>query len=84
MTARILDVKYHILLPDAAMVGSPLDYYRWAPMKSLSGFEAYRRVSYRHALRDVAQHDLRAISRARCNLRWTTSAGAGDDRHSGR
>jgi uncharacterized alpha-E superfamily protein len=26
MTPRILDVKYHILLPDAAMVGSPLDY----------------------------------------------------------
>jgi uncharacterized alpha-E superfamily protein len=31
MTARILDVKYHILLPDAAMVGSPLDYSSGLP-----------------------------------------------------
>ena len=44
MTARILDVKYHLLLPDASMVGSPLDFYQWAALlKSLSGFEAYRR-----------------------------------------
>jgi uncharacterized alpha-E superfamily protein len=58
MTARILDVKYHILLPDAAMVGSPLDYYQWAALlKSLSGFEAYRR-KYHTGMRpiDVAQH----------------------------
>lgn len=44
MTCRILDVKYHLLLPDASMVGSPLDYYQWAALlKSMSGFEAYRR-----------------------------------------
>jgi len=44
MTARLLDVKYHLLLPDASMVGSALDYYQWAALlKSLSGFEAYRR-----------------------------------------
>src|SRR5512143_2013840 len=37
MTARILDVKYHLLLPDLSMVGSPLDYYQWAALlKSLS------------------------------------------------
>jgi uncharacterized alpha-E superfamily protein len=37
-------VKYHLLLPDASMVGSPLDYYQWAALlKSMSGFEAYRR-----------------------------------------
>lgn len=45
MTARILDVKYHILLPDLMKVGSPLDYYQWgALLKSLSGFEAFRRL----------------------------------------
>jgi uncharacterized alpha-E superfamily protein len=58
MTARILDVEYHILLPDAAMVGSPLDYYQWAALlKSLSDFEAYRRT-YHTGMRpvDVAQH----------------------------
>jgi uncharacterized alpha-E superfamily protein len=44
MTARILDVKYHLLLPDLSLVGSPIDYYQWAALlKSLSGFEAYRR-----------------------------------------
>jgi uncharacterized alpha-E superfamily protein len=44
MTARILDVKYHLLLPGPELVGSALDYYQWAALlKSLSGFEAYRR-----------------------------------------
>jgi uncharacterized alpha-E superfamily protein len=44
MTCRILDVKYHLILPDLAMVGSPLDYYQWvALLKSISGLEAYRR-----------------------------------------
>jgi uncharacterized alpha-E superfamily protein len=44
MTARILDVKYHLLLPDVSHVGSALDYYQWAALlKSLSGYEAFRR-----------------------------------------
>jgi uncharacterized alpha-E superfamily protein len=44
MTARILDVKYHLLLPDTARVGSPLDFYQWAALlKSLSAYEAFRR-----------------------------------------
>jgi uncharacterized alpha-E superfamily protein len=44
MTSRIMDVKYHIILPDLSMVGSALDYYQWAALlKSLSGFEAFRR-----------------------------------------
>jgi uncharacterized alpha-E superfamily protein len=57
MTARILDVKYYILLPDVSLVGSALDYYQWAALlKSLSGFEAYRRL-YHAGLRpiDVAE-----------------------------
>jgi uncharacterized alpha-E superfamily protein len=53
MSARTLDVKYHILLPSKEMVGSALDYYQWAALlKSLSGFEAYRRV-YPGGLRPV-------------------------------
>lgn len=45
MTARILDVRYHLLLPDISMVGSALDYYQWgALLKSMSAFEAYRRL----------------------------------------
>jgi uncharacterized alpha-E superfamily protein len=47
MTARILDVKYHLLLPDLHMVGSALDYYQWAALlKSLSGYEAFRRTCH--------------------------------------
>lgn len=53
MTARIVDVKYHLLLPDAALVGSPLDYYQWAALlKSLSGFEAFRRA-YHAGMRPI-------------------------------
>lgn len=53
MTARILDVKYHLLLPDLSMVGSALDFYQWAALlKSLSGFEAYRR-KYQGGLRPI-------------------------------
>ncbi|MBK1718261.1 alpha-E domain-containing protein [Thiocystis violacea] len=53
MTARILDVRYHLLLPDPALVGSPLDYYQWgALLKSLSGFEAYRRL-YQNGIRPI-------------------------------
>ncbi len=29
-TARILDVKYHLLLPAHEQVGGPLDYFQWA------------------------------------------------------
>ena len=53
MTARILDVRYHLLLPDVSLVGSPLDYYQWgALLKSLSGFEAYRRL-YHDGIRPI-------------------------------
>jgi uncharacterized alpha-E superfamily protein len=53
MTARIVDVKYHLLLPDASLVGSPLDYYQWAALlRSLSGFEAFRRA-YHAGMRPI-------------------------------
>jgi uncharacterized alpha-E superfamily protein len=56
MTSRILDVKYHLLLPDASMIGSPLDYYQWAALlKSMSGFEAYRRKYHQLRPLDVAE-----------------------------
>ena len=42
-TARILDVKYHILLPRVEDVGGALDYYQWAALlRSVSAFETYR------------------------------------------
>lgn len=44
-TARILDVKYHILLPSVKDVGGAADYYQWgALLKSVSAFEAYRKI----------------------------------------
>ncbi len=44
-TSRILDVKYHILLPSADQVGSTLDILHWmALLKSVSGFNTYRQV----------------------------------------
>lgn len=44
-TSRILDVKYHFLLPSVEDVGSPLDFLHWtALLKSVSGFNAYRRM----------------------------------------
>jgi uncharacterized alpha-E superfamily protein len=44
-TSRILDVKYHILLPSPKEVGSPLDFLHWmALLKSVSAFNTYRRL----------------------------------------
>jgi len=43
-TSRVLDVKYHILLPNPAPVGSPLDIMHWtALLKSVSAYDMYRR-----------------------------------------
>lgn len=44
-TARILDAKYHVLLPSVKDVGGAVDYYQWsAVLRSVSAFEAYRKV----------------------------------------
>ncbi|MDR8391632.1 alpha-E domain-containing protein [Aliifodinibius sp. S!AR15-10] len=44
-TSRILDVKYHILLPSPEEVGSTLDILQWmALLKSVSAFNTYRRI----------------------------------------
>lgn len=44
-TSRILDVKYHILLPSPKEVGSPLDFLHWmALLKSVTAFNTYRRL----------------------------------------
>jgi uncharacterized alpha-E superfamily protein len=44
-TSRILDVKYHILLPSGEKVGGNIDTIQWmAVLKSCSALEAYRKV----------------------------------------
>ena len=43
-TTRILDVKYYMLLPALSDVGTPYDDVQWsAVLKSVSGFEMYRK-----------------------------------------
>ncbi|MEM1252322.1 MAG: alpha-E domain-containing protein [Cyanobacteria bacterium P01_H01_bin.21] len=47
-TARILDVKYFILLPSVAAVGSPLDNLQWiALLRSASAYEMYRKCQHK-------------------------------------
>ncbi len=43
-TSRVLDVKYHMLLPESAKVGSPFDLIQWsALLKSVSAYDMYRK-----------------------------------------
>ncbi len=44
-TTRLLDIKYHVLLPDPADVGSPLDVSQWnALLRSAAGYQAFRQL----------------------------------------
>lgn len=44
-TSRLLDVKYHILLPTGERVGGNIDTIQWmAVLKSCSALEAYRKI----------------------------------------
>ncbi|MGC8476064.1 MAG: alpha-E domain-containing protein [Acetobacteraceae bacterium] len=44
-TTRLLDVKYHVLLPRTEEVGSPVDASQWnALLRSAAGYHAYRRL----------------------------------------
>ena len=44
-TTRLVDIKYHALLPSAADVGTPLDVAQWnALLRSASAYHGYRRV----------------------------------------
>jgi uncharacterized alpha-E superfamily protein len=57
-TARILDVKFHLLLPAVEPVGGPLDYFQWsAILRSVSALTAYHWV-YRDSLKPWLIADL--------------------------
>jgi len=57
-TARILDVKYHMLLPAHERVGGPLDYFQWAAiLRSVSALTAYHWV-YRESVKPWLIADL--------------------------
>ena len=57
-TARILDVKYHTLLPSIEDVGGAVDYYQWgALLRSVGSFESYRKI-YRDAITPIRVAEL--------------------------
>jgi uncharacterized alpha-E superfamily protein len=50
-TARVLDVKYHVLLPEQETVGGSVDYFQWAAiLRSVSALTAYHWV-YRESIK---------------------------------
>jgi uncharacterized alpha-E superfamily protein len=62
-TARILDVKYHVLLPSVKDVGGALDYYQWtALLRSVSAFETYRML-YRDQIYPIKVAQLLILER---------------------
>lgn len=57
-TARLLDVKYHLLLPEGENVGGGLDYFQWSTLlREVSALTAYRWV-YRDAIHSWLVADL--------------------------
>ena len=57
-TARILDVKYHVLLPESEAVGGSLDYFQWsAILRAVSALTAYHWI-YRESLKPWLVADL--------------------------
>ena len=54
-TARLLDVKYYLLLPDPQYVDSPYDAIEWgAVLKSANAFEMYRKHFHGINYKEVA------------------------------
>jgi len=57
-TARILDVKYHVLLPESEAVGGSLDYFQWTSiLRAVSALTAYHWV-YRQGVKPWLIADL--------------------------
>ncbi len=67
-TARILDVKYHVLLPENEAVGGSLDYFQWtAILRAVSALTAYHWV-YRESVKPWLIADL-LILKQKCRAR---------------
>jgi uncharacterized alpha-E superfamily protein len=61
-TARILDVKYHVLLPPSESVGGSLDYFQWtAILRAVSALTAYHWV-YKESLKPWLVADLLTLN----------------------
>jgi len=62
-TARILDVKYHLLLPETERVGGSLDYFQWTTiLREVSAVTAYHWV-YRESVKPWLVADLLILNR---------------------
>jgi uncharacterized alpha-E superfamily protein len=62
-TARILDVKYHVLLPETESVGGSLDYFQWTTiLREVSALTAYHWV-YRQSVKPWLVADLLILNR---------------------
>ena len=62
-TARLLDVKYHLLLPEGEEVGGGLDYFQWTTLlREVSALTAYRWV-YRESIQAWLVADLLILNR---------------------
>jgi uncharacterized alpha-E superfamily protein len=62
-TARILDVKYHVLLPETEKVGGSLDYFQWTTiLREVSALTAYHWV-YRESIKPWLVADLLIFNR---------------------
>ncbi|NJC34003.1 putative alpha-E superfamily protein [Sphingomonas jejuensis] len=62
-TARILEVKYHLLLPSDERVGGGLDHFQWATiLRTVSALTAYRWI-YRQSVKPWLVADLLIMQR---------------------
>lgn len=62
-SARLLDVKYHLLLPRGESVGGSLDYFQWTTiLRTVSAMTAYRWV-YRDSVKPRLVADLLILNR---------------------
>jgi uncharacterized alpha-E superfamily protein len=62
-TARILDVKYHLLLPEREPVGGGLDYFQWTTiLREVSALTAFHWV-YRDSVKPWLVADLLVLNR---------------------
>lgn len=62
-TARLVDVKYHLLLPRDEPVGGSLDFFQWTTiLRTVSALTAYRHL-YRDSLKPWLVADLLILNR---------------------